>query len=517
VQVADVPDAERVTATNATASFADSTGVVAPTINRGAVDQVRGKQMSAVESLESAARGDAPSEAEELLKSGMQSVISGQRSMAAGARGQNTAGAARRAAREITRAGMGFGSQQAAMRAKEMADARGALVGALANVRGDDQGLATTEAGMRLDADKFTAGAANSASQFNAGVGTEISKFNAGQNTSVAEKNADRSTQNTQFKVGESNRASTFNAGQTNQRREKQGEMQLSAETGNADRHQRGAIVQGEITSRERLTDAGAANKRATDQAGLTQQNRQFNTGQKNTVAVGNADRTVTGRGLDDRRRSELRTDVRGATKDVAEAERAEFEAEQQNKAIRRGVISNTAKSIGSAVGVNLSGDPSKSGGGGGGGDAAAKSATGVAKTATGGAGGGSDVRMKKNISPADDAIDNFLRAAAKAPVRKESERGDGEVDIDGFLAAMADEIDPIAFDYRDGDLPWTAPGRRFGLAAQDLEKSGPVGKSIVRDTPHGKVLDVGQAIGPILAGMASLRRDLDKVKGKRA
>jgi hypothetical protein len=30
-------------------------------------------------------------------------------------------------------------------------------------------------------------------------------------------------------------------------------------------------------------------------------------------------------------------------------------------------------------------------------------------------------------------------------------------------------------------------------------------------------VLDVGQAIGPILAGMASLRRDLDKVKGKRA
>ncbi len=90
-----------------------------------------------------------------------------------------------------------------------------------------------------------------------------------------------------------------------------------------------------------------------------------------------------------------------------------------------------------------------------------------------------------------------------KKAIKKESMRG--------FLDALSAK----SYEYKDTAKPGTAAGRRYGIMAQDLEKT-PAGKSIVRETEHGKMVDVVQGFGLALAAMADLNKRLAKVEGAR-
>lgn len=81
-----------------------------------------------------------------------------------------------------------------------------------------------------------------------------------------------------------------------------------------------------------------------------------------------------------------------------------------------------------------------------------------------------------------------------------------------GEATKMLEALHPKSYEYRDTSVPGTAPGKRYGILAQDLEKS-PMGASLVRDTPHGKMVDVGQATGAMLAALTELNRRLAKVE----
>jgi len=82
-------------------------------------------------------------------------------------------------------------------------------------------------------------------------------------------------------------------------------------------------------------------------------------------------------------------------------------------------------------------------------------------------------------------------------------------MDPEHFLSKLSSH----SYKYKD-----TKDGKGTFLSpmAQELEKAGPVGKSMVEDTPEGKVVNYGRGFGAILAAQADLNRRLQKVEGKK-
>lgn len=82
-----------------------------------------------------------------------------------------------------------------------------------------------------------------------------------------------------------------------------------------------------------------------------------------------------------------------------------------------------------------------------------------------------------------------------------------GKPDLDAFMESLK----PIAFDYKSGGTgEGEGPGRHIGVRAQDVEKT-PEGKTMVKDTPHGKMLDMAKAFGLILGSLAELKDEIDQ------
>jgi hypothetical protein len=85
----------------------------------------------------------------------------------------------------------------------------------------------------------------------------------------------------------------------------------------------------------------------------------------------------------------------------------------------------------------------------------------------------------------------------------------------DAEVAAMLDKLKAHTGRYKNPSEPGAAPGRRAMVMAQDLEKSM-AGKALVIDTPDGKTIDSPQAIGAMLAALASLHGRMKAVEGRR-
>lgn len=84
--------------------------------------------------------------------------------------------------------------------------------------------------------------------------------------------------------------------------------------------------------------------------------------------------------------------------------------------------------------------------------------------------------------------------------------------DMDAFLASLK----PLSFKYKDPASPGAAPGENVGVTAQDVEKT-PVGKTMVRNTPDGKMLDMQKGFSVILAGLAALHDKYEQMEKERA
>ncbi len=106
--------------------------------------------------------------------------------------------------------------------------------------------------------------------------------------------------------------------------------------------------------------------------------------------------------------------------------------------------------------------------------------------SAAGGLIGGilSDRRAKKDIEPAGREIQEFLSS-----------------------------IQPLAYHYKDPDARGAGPGQRFGIVAQDAQKT-PVGQSIVVETPEGDLaLDQAAAVSVLLATVALLNKRIEDLE----
>ncbi len=82
-----------------------------------------------------------------------------------------------------------------------------------------------------------------------------------------------------------------------------------------------------------------------------------------------------------------------------------------------------------------------------------------------------------------------------------------GAPDLDAFMESLR----PIAFDYKSGGTgAGEGPGRHVGVRAQDVEKT-PEGRTMVKNTPQGKMLDMAKAFGLILGSLAELKDEIDE------
>ena len=79
--------------------------------------------------------------------------------------------------------------------------------------------------------------------------------------------------------------------------------------------------------------------------------------------------------------------------------------------------------------------------------------------------------------------------------------------DMTNFL----DALDAKSFEYKDSKH---GEGKNYGIMAQALEKSD-VGKTLVKDTPEGKAVDVVKSFGAVLASQAELNKRLKKLEKK--
>ena len=80
------------------------------------------------------------------------------------------------------------------------------------------------------------------------------------------------------------------------------------------------------------------------------------------------------------------------------------------------------------------------------------------------------------------------------------------------------DALKPNSYEYKDKfkKNSLAGEGRFLGVMAQDLEKAGPVGKSMVEDTPMGKLVNYGKGFGAVLAAQAHLNQRLKALESKK-
>lgn len=96
--------------------------------------------------------------------------------------------------------------------------------------------------------------------------------------------------------------------------------------------------------------------------------------------------------------------------------------------------------------------------------------------------------------------------AASDEKLKKNIEDDDGEVQE--FL----DSLESKKFDYLEPKKEGRAEGKRFGVMAQDLEKSD-MGKSLVKETKEGKMVDTAQGTMSTMSALGQINRRLKKIE----
>lgn len=85
--------------------------------------------------------------------------------------------------------------------------------------------------------------------------------------------------------------------------------------------------------------------------------------------------------------------------------------------------------------------------------------------------------------------------------------------DSEGKARDFLEVIKPKVYEYKEES---DGQGVHLGVIAQDLEKSE-LGKSMVKETPDGKMVDFGKGFGAVLAAMAEINQKLNELEKKKA
>lgn len=121
--------------------------------------------------------------------------------------------------------------------------------------------------------------------------------------------------------------------------------------------------------------------------------------------------------------------------------------------------------------------------------------------------------------------------SAPPPPAKKESKGGGGILGFASMLSdkdekenvkdfnpkSFLDKLQAYSYDYKNPKKAGAGEGRFLSVMAQDLEKAGPVGRSMVEVQPDGvKAVNYGKGFGAILAAQAHLNQRLSEVEKKK-
>lgn len=538
--------------------------------------QFRADQAGLTNSLKDVIAGrGGPSAAEIQLQQGTQQNINNAQAMAAGTRGANQAGALRDAARQAGSMNQGLAQQQALVRAQETAAARGQLAGVLSEARGQDIGIAGQQANLSQQLNLANASQSNNSSQFNAGQANSqaleqarlqqsaaLQNAQASTNVSLANSAAYNSRAANQAQLAQ--QAALSNQSAANAVSAQQAGLNQQAGLANQSADNTRSLEQARMTQQVDMFNAGsqndmaarnaaAANAAASQQATLDQGSSQFNAGQVNdatklaaqmqaqnsqfNATQGNAASLEAARLAQQSSQFNAGQANDLATKQAAlDAQTGQFNATSTNAASQFGAQAQNQVGLTNATLTNTTNNANV--------DAILKSTQ-------------LDDAQKKALIDAmqneekmtlgadnDAATIAAADAARRAKLVGDTMQSAGSLgssllpmlsdkaqkrDIKSLAAAVSERIHddeddigeflskvrPVSYRYKDSSLDGAAPGKRYGILAQDLERS-PMGKSLVIDSREGKKVDVAQAVGAMLAAMAQMHGRLKSVEGRR-
>lgn len=120
-----------------------------------------------------------------------------------------------------------------------------------------------------------------------------------------------------------------------------------------------------------------------------------------------------------------------------------------------------------------------------------------------------SDRNLKTNITEADGSVKDFLTKFGDS-IGVKNEPNFSEMPDHDRMKEFMSRVQSYEYDYKDPDY---MPGRQTGPMAQDLEKH-PIGASLVVDTPKGKMVDWSRGGNVLMAGLATLSKENDELRG---
>lgn len=118
------------------------------------------------------------------------------------------------------------------------------------------------------------------------------------------------------------------------------------------------------------------------------------------------------------------------------------------------------------------------------------------------------DERRKQRQAFTGGVIGAAGQAASGALAKSDEREKENieDVDLDDFMGSLK----PKSFEYKEPDSPGATDGTTVGVMAQDVEKT-PVGRTMVKETKDGKMLDMQKGFSVVLAALAALHDKLEK------
>jgi hypothetical protein len=487
--------------------------------------EFRQKQMALANSLEAAARGEGPSIAASQLQKANEDAIKAQQALAASARGGNPVLAQRQAAMNIAALQQENAAKSAELKLQEAQQARAQLGDVLGSARGQDIGVSTSQAGFEQEATKVNKMAEDQRVLQQSQLDQEAAKVNklAEDQRALTQAGFEQEALKASFMADEE--AKKFNA-----------DLALKAATFNSDQDFKAAMSDAErqLDAQKTAFLANIDVSKFNAQAQNEMERFKADSLLRTQIANQAAQLQATGMGIEAIARQ------LGIQQQTAEAlitsETAMFTAEQQRLGEQKkadsamaGNLLSTAGTVAAAIisdetdkknikPLDLGSDTKKK-------DfstrlqesmAAVKSKEPKEQTASGGF-----ADMSKMISGAlmesgkEGAASSGAAEAAKVASDKNTKKNvkSDNPKIDALLGSLKG----YEFEYKDSSKPGTADGKRYGVMAQDLEKTD-AGKSVViKDPKTGKKqIDVGQATGLLFASLGRLNDKVDQLSKKR-
>ncbi len=120
-------------------------------------------------------------------------------------------------------------------------------------------------------------------------------------------------------------------------------------------------------------------------------------------------------------------------------------------------------------------------------------------------------------LSPGEVVVPRTVVAKGKEAAAEFVQQATSAKSEDMSPKSFLDALKPFSYEYKNPSKPGAGNGKFLSVMAQDLEKAGPVGKSMVSQQPDGsKMVDYGKGFGAILAAQAHLNERLSEIESRK-